>query len=281
MKNILKALTGSLLMMALFSSCKKDEHQVTFEGGTNPVLTASSTTAQILLPANQANQALKFTWTNPNYQFNTGISSQDVTYILQVDTTGANFTSPLLQEVSISKELSVSFTVKELNTILTKLNLQEDMVHSVEFRIKSTLVNNSVPLYSNVIKINITPYLDVAIPIPVTGVLYITGDACPSDWTNSPPLAQKCTKVSNTEYNITMTFAPGKYYKFLTNLGQWQPQYGLKSGSGGNASGGDLGLNNLTPQYPSDPDAIPTAAVGGSYKVTLNFKTGKYTVVKL
>jgi hypothetical protein len=281
MKNILKALTGSLLMMALFSSCTKDENQVVYEGGTNPVLTASSTTAMILLPANQTNQAIKFTWTNPDYKFNTGISSQDVTYILQVDSAGANFTSPLKQEVSISKELSVTFTVKELNTILTKLNMLENITHNIEFRIKSSLVNGSVPLYSNVIKIVITPYLDVALPIPTTGELYITGDACPSDWTNSPPAAQKCTKLSNTEYTITMAFVSGKYYKFLTTLGFWQPQYGLKPGSGGDASGGDLGLNNQTPAYPSDPDGIPTAAVSGNYKVTLNFKTGKYTVVKL
>ncbi len=281
MKNIVKLLFSALFITGALSSCEKDENKIYFEGGTAPVLTASSTTAMTLLPANQNNLAVKFNWTNPEYRFTTGISSQDVTYVMQVDTTGANFSSPGLQEVSIAKELSVTFTVKELNTILTKLNMLENVPHNIEFRIKSTLVNNSVPLFSNVIKVVITPYLDVAIPIPTTGELYITGDATPSSWTNSPPVAQKCTKISNTEYTITMNFVSGKFYKFLTNLGFWQPQYGLKTGSGGNAASGDLGLNNSTPAYPSDPDAIPTAAVDGTYKVTLNFKTGKYTVVKL
>jgi hypothetical protein len=280
MKNIVKLFTGALLMGTLFSSCEKDENQISYEGGTAPVLTASTTAALVLLPANQSNQVIKFNWTNPDYRFTTGISSQDVTYLLQVDTTGANFTNPAKQEISISKELDITFTVKELNAILTKLNLQEDIVHNVEFRIKSTLGNGSVPLYSNVLKIVITPYLDVAIPISTTGELYITGDATPSSWTNSPPVAQKCTKISNTEYTITMNFVSGKFYKFLTTLGAWQPQYGLKAGSGGNAASGDLGLNNQTPQYPSDPDAIPTAALDGTYKVTINFKTGKYTAVK-
>ncbi len=274
-------LLGTMLMAGFVSSCKKDENKVYFEGGTDPVLTASTTANMILLPANQANNAVKFSWTNPEYRFTTGISSQDVTYLLQVDTTGANFTSPALQEVAIAKELSVTLTVKELNAILTRLEMKEDIPHNIEFRIKSTLVNNSVPLYSNVIKIVITPYLDVALPIPNTGELYITGDACPSDWTNNPPPAQKCTQVSNTEYTITMNFVAGKYYKFLTTLNAWQPQYGLKTGSGGTSSSGDLGLNNQTPQYPSDPDAIPTPAASGQYKITLNFKTGKYTVVKL
>jgi starch-binding outer membrane protein SusE/F len=272
MKNIFKLLFGSFFITAVFLSCKKDENKIFLEEGTPPVLKASSTAAMVLTNANQNNTAITFEWTNPNYKFTTGVSSQDVTYILQVDTAGANFTNPNIQEVSIAKELGISYTVKELNTILTKLNLQENIAHNVEFRIKSTLVNNSVPLVSNVVKIVITPYLDVAVPIPATGQLYITGDGTPSSWTNNPPAAQKCTKVSNTEYSIVMNFSPGFFYKFLSTLNQWQPQYG-----GSNASGGDLGYNL---GGGNDPDAIPTPASAGTYKVTVNFKTGKYTVAK-
>lgn len=272
MKNIFKLLAGVLLIALVVVSCKKDENKVFFEGGDAPVLTASSTTAMVLTNANQGNQAIRLSWTNPNYKFTTGISSQDVTYVLQIDTTGANFTSPAIQEVSISKDLEVAFTVKELNAVLTKLNMLENIQHNIEFRIKSTLVNSSVPLYSNVIKIAITPYLDVVVPIPTTGELYITGDGTPSGWTNNPPVAQKCTKVSNTEYYIIMSFNSGLYYKFLSTLNQWQPQYG-----GNSATGGDLGYNL---GGGSDPDAIPTPSSSGTYKVTVNFKTGKYIVEK-
>ena len=272
MKKIVKQLFFLSLLVAFFASCKKEENQLVYTGGTPPVLTASSTSAMTLDSNFKNNTAITFTWTNPNYQFNTGISSQDVNYILQVDTTGANFTSPLRQEVSIPKELSVSFTIKDLNTILTKLNLNEDVPHNVEFRLKSTLLNGSVPLYSNVIKITITPYLDVAVPIPPTGALYITGDGTPSSWTNNPPANQKATKVSKTLYYIIMNFTPGYYYKFLSTLNAWQPQYG-----GSDPAGGDIGYNMGNG---SDPAAIPTPSVAGSYKVTLNFKTGKYTVEK-
>ncbi len=278
MKRITNYLLSTLMLAIVFTSCKKEENQIFFEGGTAPVLAATSTAAMVLLPANKDNFAIKFSWTNPNYKFTTGISSQDVNYILQVDTTGANFKNPNIQEVAIAKSLDVSLTVKELNAILTKLLMLEDINHNIEFRLKSTLANNTVPLYSNVIKIIIKPYLDVAIPIPTTGELYVTGDGTPSGWTNSPPIAQKCTKVSNTEYKITMNLSPGLYYKFLTNLNAWQPQYGLKVGSGGTASSGDLGLNNNIAPYNSDPDAIPTPSTAGSYTVTLNFKTGKYSV---
>jgi starch-binding outer membrane protein SusE/F len=272
MKKSIKYLFAAFCLITVFAACKKDESKVFFEGGDKPLLSASSSAAMVLNIANSASKVITFSWTNPNYKFNTGISSQNVTYILQIDTTGANFTNPAIQEVSVVNDLSASMTVKELNTALTKLNLAENIAHNVEFRVKTTISGNAVPLYSNVIKIVITPYLDVAVPVPTTGELYITGDATPSSWTNNPPATQKCIKVSNTEYSIIMNLTSGLYYKFLSTLNQWQPQYGGKI-----ATGGDIGYNLGNG---SDPDAIPTPGVSGSYKITLNFKTGKYTVVK-
>lgn len=275
MKKSIKYFLAILSLITTFAACKKDENKVVFEGGDKPLLSASSATALVLNIANSASQAIAFSWTNPNYKFNTGISSQNVTYILQIDTTGANFTNPAIQEISIANNLNTSLTVKELNTVLTKLNLLEKIAHNVEFRIKSTLINNSVPLFSNVIKVVITPYLDVAVPLPPSGDLYITGNAMASDWTNNPPANQKFSKLSNTEYTITVPFAGGKFYKFLSILNQWQPQYG-----GNAAAGGTLGFNMGLPGQ-SDPDAIPTPGDPGNYKITVNFKTGKYTVVKI
>jgi hypothetical protein len=152
------------------------------------------------------------------------------------------------------------------------MDLPENVAHELELRVRSTVTTGALPLFSNTIKLTVTPYLDVAVPLPPTGDLYITGNAMPSDWTNSPPAAQKFTKVSNTEYTITVPLVAGRFYKFLSTPGQWQPQYG-----GNNASGGDLGVNM---GGGSDPDAIPTPGEAGNYKITVNFKTGKYTVVK-
>lgn len=274
---MIKLLFGTIFTAVVMLSCKKDENQVFFQGGTNPVLTVSST-ANLFLDSTKKNTiALTFYWTNPNYQFNTGISSQNVSYILQVDTTGSKFTNPSIQETAIANDLSAAFTVKQINTFLNKLLMARDIPHNIEFRIKST-INGTVPLFSNVVKIVITPYLDVAVPLPpptppaTIGDLYITGDGTPSSWTNNPPSTQKCTRLSLTEYTITMSFVPGKFYKFLSTLNQWQPQYGGKD-----ANGGDFSANM---GGGSDPDAIPTPAVSGNYKVTLNFVTGKYTVVK-
>ena len=258
------------VLLAAFVSCKKDENQVYFQGGTAPVLAANKTGPITLAIANANAEAVTFNWTNPEYRFSTGISSHDVQYRLQVDTTGANFTNPNIQEVSIAKNLDYKLTVKELNTMMTKMNLQDNVPHNMEFRLRASLENNSVPLFSNVIKMTVTPYLDVAVPVPPTGELYITGSAVASDWTNSPPASQKFTKISNTEYRIVVNLVSGKEYKFLSTLGQWQPQYG-----GSSATGGDLGYNM---GGGSDPSGIPSPATSGSYTITVNFKTGKYSV---
>jgi starch-binding outer membrane protein SusE/F len=275
MKNISRLLFASLLLATGFSACEKDENKIFFEGGTAPVLTASTTATMVLLIGDRNNEAIRFSWTNPDYRFTTGVSSQDVTYTLQFDTTGSNFTNPKKFEKAISRDLGVTMTVGELNAAILGAELMEDMPHDVEIRLKASLGNGAVPLYSNVIKIKITPFLDVVVPVPPTGKLFITGDGTPSGWTNAPPLNQQATKLSNTEYTITMNFTPGFFYKFLSTENFWQPQYG-----GSSATGGDFTANMGLPGQ-SDPPAIPTPALAGTYKVTLNFKTGKYTVVKL
>jgi starch-binding outer membrane protein SusE/F len=281
MKNNFKYLFFAPAIVLAFASCKKEENRITFEGGTPPVLTASSTAAQVLDSTKKNQQAIKFSWTNPDYKFTTGVNSQDVVYILEVDTAGANFTNPKRAEVSISKDKEVTYTVKELNALVSRVEVAENKPHNMEFRIKSTLAGGTVPLYSNVIRITITPYLDVAVPLPPTNQLFITGDATPSGWTNSPPLPQKAAPVTSsltqsgyTSYTITIPLSPGKYYKFLSTPGAWQPQYGGKD-----ANGGDIGYNMGLPGQ-TDPDAIPTPAAAGLYKITLNFRTGKYTVEK-
>src|SRR5580692_6312826 len=92
---IFPSLAAGLL---LFSACKKDETNVYYTSGTAPVLTSSVSNNDTipLIPADSAKQALAFTWTNPKYGFSDGIGSQNVTYNVEFDTAGANFTSPTM-----------------------------------------------------------------------------------------------------------------------------------------------------------------------------------------
>ena len=116
-------------------------------------------------------------------------------------------------------------------------------------------------------KFTLTP---VSQPVPTD--LYITGDATAGGWVNNPPAAQKFTRLTNAVFEITIPFVPGKFYKFLSSSGNWQPQFG-----GTSATGGTLGANY---GGGADPDAVPTPATAGNYKVTVNFLTMTYTVTQ-
>jgi hypothetical protein len=102
--------------------------------------------------------------------------------------------------------------------------------------------------------------------------LYITGDAVASNWVNNPPAAQKFTRLNNGEFEITVALIPGKNYKFLSSFNNWQPQFG-----GTSVTGGTLGANYGSS---NDPDAIPSPAAAGNYKIHVNFLTNTYKVTQ-
>jgi len=110
MKKLIQQLFFISSALVVLASCKKDQATDTFQGGTAPALSASVSGSIPLSYANAANEAIKLSWSNPAYQFTSGPNSQDVGYLLEIDTTGANFTNPNRQQVTVSKDLSLSIT---------------------------------------------------------------------------------------------------------------------------------------------------------------------------
>jgi len=282
MKNIFKFTFLSLLLSTLIWSCSKDENKIYFEGGTAPVLTANKTAIALSFD-NASNEAVAFSWTNPNYQFTTGISSQNVSYVLEIDTTGANFTNPNKKEIAISQDLNLSISVGDFNDyLLNQLILVPTKFHNLDVRIKSTLTNSSVPLYSNILKYTVTPYSIPPKVIPpgtspdyLDGQLWIVGNAVASGWSNPLPVpydvSQKFTRVSATLYTLTVPLIGGSTgYKLIQTQGNWDTQYHALDGT--IFTGGDFEMKNSDPQFPG-----PGAS--GTYKITIDFQRGKYTVV--
>jgi len=281
MKNISKFVLLFLIVTILVWSCNKDEHKIYFEGGTAPVLT-SAQTAINLSYLTAANEAVTFTWTNPNYEFTTGVSSQNVSYVLEIDTTGANFTNPNKKAIAISQDLSLTIPVGTFNDyLLNQLVLVPGKTHDLDVRIISTLINSSVPLYSNILKYTVTPY---AIPPKVVppgtapdyldGKLYITGDATAKGWMgggDAEVLNQKFTKKSTTVYEITVSLIGGKSYVFVPIYGDWTNKYCIAIKNDPNmVNGGD---------FQAGGNDILAPAVSGTYKITVDFQRGKFTVV--
>ena len=266
MKKIYSILAGTLLLAGTLVSCKKEENRITFEGGTNPVLTANSLTPRVLAIANRDVLSLKLNWTNPDYRFTTGVSSQDVNYLLQIDLEGANFGGAKKYEKVIAKDLSASLTTGELNTALLSMDLPENVAHKLEVRVIATLINGTVPLPSNVLKMTVTPYLDVVYPVPAN--LYITGAATPGNWMGGgdPELAsQKFTKISSSEFQInSLNMKAGQGFLFVPVYGNWSNKYGFTGAGLGNNPNGD----NFKPEG-SD---IISPAVAGNYRINVSFK---------
>lgn len=274
MKQIFKLLTGIIVLAVSFSACKKDENKITFEGGTAPVLSANKSTSIPLSFANKDLEAVKLTWTNPDYKFTTGVSSQDVNYKIEIDKAGANFATGALFPFVVSKDLNKVFTQAELNDFLTnRLALPTATSANIQIRVTSYLATGAVPLTSNVLAFQVVPY---APPPKVTppAELFIVGSATPGSWNNPVPTpSQKFTMVSPTLFEITIPITPGGSYLFLPVNGSWNAKFGcLGANNTNNVNGDDFKANGGDMLAPS---------VAGNYKIVVNFQSGVFTLTKL
>ncbi len=276
MKKIVKQIFFFTLLAATVASCKKDEIKSYFEGGTKPVLTANKAILALSF-ATKDDEAITLNWTNPNYQFASGVSSQDVSYLIEIDTTGANFTNPQRQSVAISKELSKSFTQSVFNDyLLNQLVLKPSIPHNIEIRVTSTMAGTAAPLLSNILKFVVTPYaIPPKVVPPSTGKLYLVGSATNGGWNNPVPVpTQEFTQVSATLYEITVPLTGGGSYLCLPLNGDW----GTKFGGAGSANNS----NNVNgDDFKNGGSDLLAPAASGNYKLSFDFQRGKFTVTKL
>lgn len=270
-KSILFSITAAACMLA----CDKEEDKITFEGGTAPVVLSVSSTSDLVLTKEKENfTSLQFQWTNPEYKFSNGVNTLNVNYTLQVDTTGSDFTNPKMASKAFSKDLSTTFLVKDLNNLLSGLELKDFVPHDYEFRIKATLADGSEPDYSSVVKVKITPYLDVQYPVPAN--LYITGAATPANWqagngTEPVPPNQQFTKVNSYLFEInSLQLNASSGYLLIPVYSSWAAKYGFTGEKEKNNTAGDT--------FKPDGSDFLSPSTAKAYKITVNFKTGKTTL---
>jgi hypothetical protein len=273
-----------------FSACKKEETKIYYNGGSNPVLTSSLSDSIILVAVDSLNNVISFSWTNPNYQFTDGISSQDVNYYMEFDTLGANFSSKNMQQVSIgASALDTTFTVGAINSILANgLGLTLGQQHNIQVRLESFLGTGSSgasALYSNVFNYRVTPYAPPPlVSLPSTGTLFLVGgDPLLGAWNNSVPANQQfiMNTSDSTKYSIVITLSGGDptqasdQFSVTSQDGTWNGQFGVPSANLTSAysSAGIFNANGVKGSGTNFPG--PTAA--GTYKIELNFQTGTYT----
>jgi len=265
----------TLLTTGILFSCERNVSSISYDGGTPPVISVSPATV-ILEPGSEANTAVVISWTNPDYKFSTGLNSHDVTYTLEMDTLGANFASSKKVTTVISKELSKTYTVKQLNEILGNdmiLQLNPRRNYTLQLRVTSS-IGPAVKLTSNVVSFTTKPFAPPPkVEPPTAGTLWAVGNAFASGWGNpmSSPydVSQKFTKVSNTLYEIILPMIPGGGYKLIQEQGNWSTQYSFLSGS---ATSGVF--------FKADASQFNAPSVAGNYKLSFDFQLGLFTAIK-
>ncbi|MBS7563748.1 SusE domain-containing protein [Mucilaginibacter sp. Bleaf8] len=248
-KIFISILALSSIMLLMLSSCKKDETKAYSSLGSTGTLTAS-TTAPALSLETAANTAVTFSFPETSVSGTKAV----VTYTLQVDKKGNNFTRPT--EIAAAVPSTV-ITVDALNTALHNLGLADGVETQVEIRVKSAIAANADATYSNALTLTVTPYSK-------TSYLYLPGSY--QGWNPASDDIQTISSpTSNKIYDGEVTFTSNDatvLFKFTTGK-TWDENYGGVAGK--LIAGGDTN--------------IPVAP--GKYKIHVDLNTMSYTIDKL
>lgn len=183
MNKFFKTFGLASLLVVVVAGCHKVADLPYYDKGTAVTLTASKT-AVAPTPADSVSKVIDFSWTNPNYAQDSSLYK----FILEIDTTGRNFSKEATKIVTGTR--TTSLTGKELNAILLNFGFALGTPVDLDFRVSSSYGNNNEKYLSNVLKIRVTPYNDPAVltteKVTVSGALATAN--LPSNtfsWTNA------------------------------------------------------------------------------------------------
>lgn len=261
--NLVLLITG---ITFLVSSCDKKNDLPLY--GVGKGITLSASVAALAPPASDSNNnVLKLSWTFPAYS----VDSSTVKYTIEIDSTGKNFANAT-QKV-VSGALSRDFIAKELNSLLLARGYAFNVPVDMDVRVISSYANNNERLYSNTVKIKITPYkIPPKIALPTTLRLFIVGDATAGGWNNPVPVpSQELVRLDETTWGGVFNLIGGKAYLLLPANGDWTHKFSVPNGAlAGLNTGGDFGFDLS--------DNFPGPAASGLYKIIVDFQSGKFAV---
>ncbi len=103
--------------------------------------------------------------------------------------------------------------------------------------------------------------------------LFIVGGATPGGWNNPVPVpSQKFTRLNSSQFEITVALKAGEKYLLLPENGNW----GMKFGDDGSASN-----SKLAGKFKPEGGDMSAPDVTGNYKITVDFLTNTYKLVKV
>ena len=144
-----------LFAIIAFASCEKDGDKLYLSPLEDTDLIATS--QNVRLSSDQAKQVvLSFAWTGQSLTVNDpNYSVPNILTTTMLVSTSEDLTNAIeSHETSTSK----AYTTQELNTLTKNLGLDPDVATPLYFCVKYAVSQNTAPVYSNVVEVNITPY---------------------------------------------------------------------------------------------------------------------------
>lgn len=269
MKHLFNLFSAILVMALAFTSCQKVAPLKVYGPGQTPVL-SSSVASTTPTPADSLKNIISFSWTNPKY----ANDSTTTKYVLEFDLSGRNFSNE--QTLTLTGTLTDTLTAKSLNNILLALGFAYNTAYKVDVRVTASYGNNNEQLASNVLTLQMTPYVvpPKVVP-PASDSLFLVGSATAGGWGNPVPVpAQLFTRLDSVTYQGTFYLNGGQQYLMLPVNGDWTHKYSVQDNTiAGLSAGGDFGADL--------PSNFPGPATTGMYKITVDFQHGKFTVTSV
>ncbi|PWT76709.1 MAG: hypothetical protein C5B59_05865 [Bacteroidetes bacterium] len=266
MKSIYKIIFPLLFIAGFYVACDKAEPLSMYKSGTQPTL-SSSTNTIAPAPSDSSNSVVTFSWTDSHF----ATDSASVKYIVEMDSSGRNFSKETTWV--LSGQRSISFTAKQLNTVLLGYGFSFGVSYSMDVRITASYANNNDQKISNVVTVQMTPYkVPPKVQPPTSGKLFLVGSATQGGWANPVPVpTQEFSQIDSVTYAGVFDITGGNQYLFLPVNGDWGHKYSVADNTiTGLANGGDFGYDLK--------DNFPGPANTGKYVIWVDFQAGKFTV---
>ena len=240
MKKIWMIMLG-IAVMAFASSCDDTVSNPEFPKSTTAFSVSASTTTVSVTQQDSLADAVTFTWTDPKF----AVGLNDSKFTVMVAPTETNFSR--FSSKAFTNVLTGALTGKEINALALKYGGTIGEPITLDVKVVASLENNNEPTNSNIIKISITPYSDLALLSSATTVVtkedQASSVALTLNW-NQPFAGYEGTRTYQFQYAQGGTsFASPKsmditaFTKSFTNLelnNIAALEYGVLAGESGN-----------------------------------------------
>jgi len=229
--------------------------QITATPYGDPSTLASENTSVTGSLANATQHSNTFSWSPafPGY-------ADTVTYIIQYDSAGKNFTTPItLAGFGGASIYSASLTEANMNATGINVGIPMGNSGAVEYRVKATTKQGAVA-YSNVVIVAIQTYIPILRFYMPGDYQAATGNGNNWDPTTAPEMIRDLRSVVFNSMYYTYIYLPAGANFKVTQGRSWDVNYG---GSGGSLVSGGSNFS------------VSTAGV---YRITIDLNTMKYDI---